>query len=55
MSKLKCRRGEVIRTIAVQMNLPDPGGGGGANYPPQCSPGSAIENPIIKEVYRILY
>ena len=28
MSKLKCRRGEVIRTIAVQMNLPDPGGGG---------------------------
>ena len=37
--------GEVIRIIAVQMNLPDPrggggggGGGGGENYPPQYSP-----------------
>ena len=28
----KCRRGEVIRIIAVQMNLPDPRG---ANYPPR--------------------
>ncbi len=24
MSKLKCRRGKIIRIIAVQMNLPDP-------------------------------
>ncbi len=51
MSKLKCRRGKVIRIVAVQMNLPDPTGGGetvprgdeliSPLAPPQISPETA--------------
>ncbi len=44
MSKLKCKRGEVIRIIAVQMNLPDRRGG---ELPPSPPPLNAALQSLV--------